>query len=63
MEAEASELRGLGPASPATAADARNGFWEGAGHPRVRDGSYFPSLLEPRRGAERALLAVVQEGT
>ena len=29
--------------------------------PRVRDGSYFPSLLEPRRRAERALLAVVQE--
>jgi len=29
--------------------------------PRVRDGSYFPSLLEPRKRAERALLAVVQE--
>jgi transposase-like protein len=29
--------------------------------PRVRDGSYFPSLLEPRRRPERALLAVVQE--
>lgn len=29
--------------------------------PRVRDGSYFPSLLEPRRRAERALVAVVQE--
>ena len=29
--------------------------------PKVRDGSYFPSLLEPRRRAERALLAVVQE--
>ena len=29
--------------------------------PRVRDGSYFPSLLEPRRRAERALLAVVSE--
>ena len=29
--------------------------------PRVRDGSYLPSLLEPRRRAERALLAVVQE--
>jgi transposase-like protein len=27
----------------------------------VRDGSYFPSLLEPRRRAERALLAVIQE--
>ena len=26
--------------------------------PRVRDSSYFPSLLEPRRRAERALCAV-----
>lgn len=29
--------------------------------PRVRDGSYFPALLEPRKRAERALAAVVQE--
>src|SRR4029453_16039587 len=29
--------------------------------PRVRDGSFFPSQLEPRRRAERALVAVVQE--
>jgi transposase-like protein len=29
--------------------------------PRVRDGSYFPSLLEPRTRAERALVAVVQQ--
>ncbi len=29
--------------------------------PRVRDGGYLPSLLEPRRKAERALSAVVQE--
>jgi transposase-like protein len=29
--------------------------------PRLRDGGYFPSLLEPRRRAERALAAVVQE--
>ena len=29
--------------------------------PRVRDGSYFPSLLEPRRRTERALVSVVQE--
>ncbi len=29
--------------------------------PRVRDGSFFPALLEPRRRAEKALLAVVQE--
>ena len=29
--------------------------------PRVRDGTFFPSLLEPRRQAEQALVAVVQE--
>jgi transposase-like protein len=29
--------------------------------PRVRDGSYYPALLEPRKRAERALTAVVQE--
>jgi transposase-like protein len=29
--------------------------------PRVRDGSFFPSLLEPRRRAERALVATVRE--
>jgi transposase-like protein len=29
--------------------------------PRVRDGSYFPSLLDPRKRGERALVAVVQE--
>jgi len=29
--------------------------------PKLREGSYFPSLLEPRRRAERALVAVVQE--
>ena len=29
--------------------------------PRIRDGSYFPSLLEPRRRVEQALLSVIQE--
>jgi transposase-like protein len=29
--------------------------------PRVRDGSFFPALLEPRRRAEKALVAVIQE--
>ena len=29
--------------------------------PKLRQGSYFPSLLEPRRRSERALLSVVQE--
>jgi putative transposase len=29
--------------------------------PKLREGSYFPSFLEPRRMAERALTAVIQE--
>lgn len=29
--------------------------------PRLRQGSYFPSFLEPRRTAEKALAAVIQE--
>jgi putative transposase len=29
--------------------------------PRLRQGSYFPGFLEPRRRAEQALVAVVQE--
>ena len=29
--------------------------------PKIREGSYFPSLLEPRRRSERALLSVVQQ--
>ena len=29
--------------------------------PRLRKGSYFPSFLEPRRLAEKALTAVIQE--
>jgi putative transposase len=29
--------------------------------PKLRTGSYFPSLLEPRRRAERALQSVIQE--
>jgi putative transposase len=29
--------------------------------PRVRDGSFFPGLLEPRKRAERALVATVGE--
>lgn len=28
--------------------------------PKLREGNYFPSFLEPRRRAEKALLAVVQ---
>ncbi len=29
--------------------------------PKLRQGSFFPSLLEPRRRAEQALAAVIQE--
>ena len=29
--------------------------------PKLRDGRYFPSLLEPRRRSEKALLAVIQQ--
>ncbi len=29
--------------------------------PKLRKGSYFPSFLEPRRAADKALIAVIQE--
>ena len=29
--------------------------------PKLRKGSYFPTFLEPRRLAEKALMAVIQE--
>ena len=29
--------------------------------PKLRQGSYFPSILEPRRTVEKALIAVIQE--
>ena len=73
MEAEVSELTGVpkGERDPERRLTSRNGYrdrrWDTRvgsvelAIPRVRDGSYFPSLLEPRRRAERALLAVVQE--
>ena len=73
MEAEVTELTGVprGERDPERRLTNRNGYrerrWDtrvgtlDLAIPRVRDGSYFPSLLEPRRRAERALLAVVQE--
>jgi putative transposase len=73
MEAEVSELTGVakGERDPERRLTNRNGYrerrWDtrvgtiGLAIPKVRDGSYYPSLLEPRRRAERALLAVVQE--
>ena len=49
----------------------RNGYWPRQWDTRVgrlelaipnlRQGSYFPSFLEPRRRAEQALVSVVQE--
>ncbi len=73
MEAEVTELTGVphGVRDPEHRQTQRNGYrerrWDtrvgtiDLSIPRVRDGSYLPSLLEPRRRAERALLAVVQE--
>ena len=73
MEAEVTELTGVphGERDPERRLTHRNGYrerrWDtrvgtvDLSIPRVRDGSYLPSLVEPRRRAERALLAVVQE--
>ena len=73
MEAEVSELTGVprGERNPAERLTHRNGYrdrrWDTRvgtielAVPRVRDGSYLPSLLDPRRRTERALLAVIQE--
>ena len=32
-----------------------------AAHPKLRQGSYFPPVLEPRKTAEKALVTVIQE--
>jgi putative transposase len=73
MEAEVSELTGLpkGERDPEHRLTHRNGYRERRWDtrvgtipldvPRVRDGGYLPSPLDPRRRTERALLAVVQE--
>ena len=72
MELEVQALTGAayGERSPDRLAQ-RNGYrervWETrAGSveldiPKLRKGSYFPSFLEPRRVAEKALTAVIQE--
>jgi len=62
---------GLGERAPAERTSHRNGYRERrfdtrAGTlelfiPRVRQGSYFPSFLEPRTRAEQALVSVVME--
>jgi putative transposase len=73
MEAEVSELTGppKRERNPAERMTHCNGYrerrWDtrvgtlDLAVPRVRDGSHLPSLLDPRRRTERALLAVVQE--
>src|SRR5881227_3291165 len=73
MEFEVSELIGAerGERRPDDRATHRNGYrprrWDTrAGEielqiPKIRQGSYFPSFLEPRRRSEQALLAVVQQ--
>ncbi|MEX2185007.1 MAG: IS256 family transposase [Chloroflexota bacterium] len=73
MEAEVTEVTGVahGRRDPDARMTHRNGYrerrWDtrvgtiDLAVPRVRDGSYLPSLLDPRRRTERALLAVIQE--
>ena len=72
MEAEAEVVAGAAKGARTPLRDAhRNGYrareWDTrAGRielaiPRLRKGSYFPSFLEPRRTAEKALVAVIQE--
>ena len=69
MEVGAATGAGFGEKSPVRLAQ-RNGYrdrdWETrAGTvelriPKLRKGSYFPGFLEPRRMAEKALTAVIQ---
>jgi putative transposase len=73
MELEVSELIGAqrGERRPDDRATHRNGYrprrwdtWAGEIElqiPKLRQGSYSPSFLEPRRRSEQALLAVVQQ--
>jgi putative transposase len=71
MEAEVSELIGAerGERRPEDRATHRNGYrprrWDTrAGEielqiPKIRQGSYFPSFLQPRKRSEQALVSVV----
>ena len=73
MEVEVSELIGaeLGERRPDDRATQRNGYrsrrWDTrAGEielqiPKLREGSYFPSFLRPRKRSEQAPVAVVQQ--
>ena len=62
MDAEVTQLVGAGLHERAESRlTYRNGYREREWIPKLRAGTYFPSLLEPRRRHERALLSVVQE--
>src|SRR6188472_911583 len=73
MEAEVAAQVGaeLGERAPDARSAQRNGYrqrgWDTRvgeielAIPKLRSGSYFPSFLQPRRRAEQALVAVVQE--
>jgi transposase-like protein len=73
MEAEVAAQIGaeLGERAPEARSAQRNGYRERMWDtrvgqielaiPKLRQGSYFPSFLQPRRRAEQALVAVVQE--
>ena len=72
MDAEVSEQIGAAHGERSeTRLTRRNGYrprrWDTRvgtielGIPKLREGSYFPSLLEPRRRSERALLSVVTQ--
>jgi putative transposase len=72
MEAEVEGLTGAGKGERTAARlNTRNGYRDRAWDtrlgridlriPKLRRGSYFPGFLEPRRTAERALAAVIQE--
>jgi transposase-like protein len=73
MESEVSELIGAdrGERRPEDRATHRNGYrprrWDTrAGEielqiPKIRQGSYFPSFLQPRKRSEQALVSVVQQ--
>jgi putative transposase len=72
MEMDVETLCGAGYGErSAERANSRNGYRERAWEtragaidlklPKLRSGSYFPGFLEPRRTAEKALTAVIQE--
>lgn len=72
MDIEVSALCGAGHGERTPEREnQRNGYrprrWDtragtiGLNIPKLRKGSYFPAFLEPRRTAEKALMAVIQE--